>query len=237
MKRKNRGTVSILKTDGISITVVRKAVKNMYLRVLPPDGRVQITAPEYTDEERILRFVSAKRDWIRRHQRQIAERPRRPEHRYVTGEKLMLWGKEYVLEVREAERSDCVLRDEKIILYVKPDTSEEKRRMQVEKRYRRELEKRIAEILPFCEERVGVRVREWRIRRMKTRWGTCNPSRSRIWLNLSLAEKPAECLVYVLIHELTHLLEPSHNKCFYALMDRFYPDWKEVRKRLNSWPG
>ena len=234
MKRKNRGTVSILKTDGISITVVRKAVKNMYLRVLPPDSRVQITAPKYTDEERILRFVSAKRDWIRKHQRLIAERPQRPERRYVTGEKLALWGTEYLLEVREAKRSDCVLQDRKVVLYVKPDASEEKRRELVERWYRRLLSERIEEILPSCEKRVGVCVCEWRIRRMKTRWGTCNPSASRIWLNLSLAEKPEECLVYVLVHELAHRLEPSHNKRFYALMDRFYPGWKEVRKRLNS---
>ena len=239
-----------MEIGGIEIAVVRKKIKNMYLRVLPPDGRVQITAPSGLRDGDVRRFAESKIDWILRKQKDVTVRAETGQRDYVTGETFYLWGDSFLLEVRDGETEGCVFyggKDQRdplpgngsegsgrLLLSVRPGASSERRKKILSDWYRAQLREKAESLLPECEALVGVQVKELRIRDMRTRWGTCNTVKARVWLSLRLAQKPEECLKYVLVHELVHLLEPSHNKRFYALMDRFYPNWRAVKKRLNG---
>ncbi len=228
----------MITTEDVEITVIRKKIKNIYLRVLPPDGRAVITAPLNAGDDVILRFAESRAGWIRAQREKISDRyPVRPK-KYETGEEILFFGTVYHLEVRTPDSSDRnrVEKDEagrKIILYAAADLDMESRRNILKEWYRSSLKNAVPPVLAECEKTVGVRAKEWRIKDMKTRWGTCNTKAARIWLNLKLAELPPECLRYVIIHELTHLLEPSHNQRFYAFMDRFMPEWKSVKAKMK----
>lgn len=210
----------------------------MYLRVMPPDGRAVITAPLKAGDDIILRFAESRAGWIRAQREKMSGRYSMIPKKYVTGEEILFFGTVYHLEVRTPDFSgrNRVEKDEagrKIILYAAADLDAEGRRNLLKKWYRSGLKNAVPPVLAECEKIVGVRAKEWRIKDMKTRWGTCNTKEARIWLNLKLAELPPECLRYVILHELTHLLEPSHNQRFYAFMDRFMPEWKSVKARMK----
>ena len=258
---------------GIEITVIRKKIKNMYLRVLPPDGRVQITAPLRVTDRQILDFAQSRLGWITSQKKRAADRRSGWPERYETGETVWLWGKPCRLEFRhQSDRSgageeacrgdrrsdvrrccgddifgrcvgerfdtskiDIIEEERKILLYDDRNSTEEQREKILKEWYRSQMREAVPPIFAECEALTGVRAKEWRIRDMKTRWGTCNTAKSRIWLNLRLVQMPPECLKYVIIHELTHLLEPGHNQRFYHFMDCFLPEWRAVRKAMREW--
>lgn len=216
--------------DGIEIKVDKKRIKNIYIRIKPPAGDVVISAPLYMRDEDIYIFAESKLAWIKKHRRKYEGAVSR---RLVSGEKLYLWGREYALVIKEG-RGRAEVSGESIIIYAPQGSSFEQRQAELNSLYRRELSQKISELAPLWEQRTGLFTDEWRIRDMKTRWGSCNTVRKRIWLSLKLAEKPICCLEYVIVHELCHLLVPNHGADFKALMDRFYPDWKKVKKLLNG---
>ena len=153
----------------------------------------------------------------------------------MTGERFDLWGKEYELLVQESARPyQVVLSGERIVMQTGKDSTTEQREQLLNEWYRMQLQQALTAVLQKCEKLTGLSVNEWRIKNMRTRWGTCNVAKKRIWLNLQLAKKSPECLEYVVVHELVHLLERGHNARFYGYMDRFYPNWKEVRERLSD---
>ena len=220
--------------DGVAITVEKKRIKNMYLRVAPSDGRVLLTAPLHMPDADIQAFARARLAWVRKHQSAFLQQSP-ADCRYETGQTLYLWGEAYPLMVLPATGRLRVTCEKGCLqLFAPADSPPQKRAAALAGFYRRELAAAAADMLPGLEQTVGKRASTLRIRDMTSRWGTCNTATGAITLNLQLARRAPEFLRYVLIHELTHLHEPGHNARFYALMDRFSPGWKQVRKRLKT---
>ena len=221
--------------DGLSVTIVRKSIKNMHLRVLSPDGEIQITAPNRLPLSQIDRFVREKRGWIEARQQQLAERPAATNPAFADGQTVYLWGGSYTLRLEEASRGRSTLRrGQEIVLSVHPEDDTSQRESLLNDFYREALSERIAARLPLWEARTGLHPSAWQIKNMKTRWGTCNTATRKIWLNLQLAKQPPVCLDYVIAHELTHLRYPGHGQDFQAFLTRAMPNWPEVRKALNN---
>ncbi|MBH1941786.1 M48 family metallopeptidase [Mobilitalea sibirica] len=231
-----------LTINNIPIEIERKKIKNMYLRILPPDGRIHISVPNKIPEEAIKNFVISKRDWIKKQQQRIKQRqemlPERSDPDYVSGEEVFLWGRKYLLQIRYDERYNQVeLRDNDLIIMVKDnekDCTTLQRRKLLNEYYRKALNREIPPLMEKWQAVIGVQAKEWRIRDMKTRWGTCNIRDKRIWLSLNLAKKPLDCLEYVVVHELVHLLEKSHNHVFKAYMNQYLPQWRLLKFTLNQ---
>ena len=221
--------------DGLCVTIVRKSIKNMHLRVLSPDGEIQITAPNRLPLSQIDRFVREKRAWIAARQQQLAARPVATDPAFVDGQTVYLWGGSYTLRLEEAARGRSALqRGQEIVLSVHPEDDTSQRESLLNDFYREALSNQIAARLPLWEARTGLHPSAWQIKNMKTRWGTCNTATRKIWLNLQLAKQPPVCLDYVIAHELTHLRYPGHGQDFQAFLTRAMPNWPEVRKALNN---
>ena len=221
--------------DGLCVTIIRKSIKNMHLRVLSPNGEIQITAPNRLPLPQIDRFVREKRGWIEARQQQLAERPAATNPAFADGQTVYLWGEAYTLRLEEASRGRSTLqRGQEIILYIRPEDDASQREELLNGFYREALSNQIAARLPLWEARTGLHPSAWQIKNMKTRWGTCNTATRKIWLNLQLAKQPPVCLDYVIAHELTHLRYPGHGQDFKAFLTRAMPNWPEVRKALNN---
>jgi predicted metal-dependent hydrolase len=234
---------SRIQLGDIGVDVVRKDIKNVHLSVHPPTGRVRIAAPERMSLDTVRVFAIAKLPWIKKQQRKLREQERETPREYIDRESHYVWGKRYLLKVVEADRPASVeLSHGWMILHVRPGTSKAKRQAIVEEWRREQLRKALPPLIAKWERLIGVRVRRFFIQRMKTKWGSCNDRAGSIRLNSDLARKPMECLEYIVVHEMAHLLEPTHNARFMALMDQFMPKWlshREVLKRLpvrhESW--
>ena len=224
--------------DGIEIDVVRKDIKNLHLGVYPPNGRVRVAAPLAIDDDTVRMAVVTRLPWIRRRQSGFAEQERQSQREYVSGESHYYLGRRYRLDViHEGRDSRVHVRNGKQIeLTVPVDSDRNKRERIVQKWYREELRCLAEPIIVSEANRLELPIPSWGIRRMKTRWGTCNPSTRRIWINLELIKKPIPCLEYIIVHELVHFFERSHSERFTALMDRFMPLWRNNRDVLNSAP-
>ena len=221
--------------DGLCVTIVRKSIKNMHLRVLSPDGEIQITAPNRLPLSQIDRFVREKRAWIAARQQQLAARPVATDPAFADGQTVYLWGGSYTLRLEEASCGRSALRrGQEIVLSVHPEDDTSQRESLLNDFYREALSERIAARLPLWEARTGLHPSAWQIKNMKTRWGTCNTATGKIWLNLQLVKQPPVCLDYVIAHELTHLRYPGHGQDFQAFLTRAMPNWPEVRKALNN---
>ncbi len=223
-----------LEISGITIDVQKKNIKNMYLSIRPPDGEIRLSAPLSMSDERIERFILTKIDWIKAHQEKIAKRPAPAVHEYVSGETVLLFGKQYLLDTKSGTRGSVILSGDRIILTVREDSTIEQREALIREWKRRLLKEQIGIFLPKWERLTGLYCGSWQIKYMKTRWGTCNVRTRKIWLNLQLAEHPTDCLEYVILHELAHLKVSNHGPDFTAILDRYMPDWREVKKLLNG---
>ncbi|MDZ7839867.1 MAG: SprT family zinc-dependent metalloprotease [Gammaproteobacteria bacterium] len=214
--------------------VLRKPIRHLYIRVDPTDGSVRVSAPIGMDESAVQRVVESRQGWIERQRQRLAARPGAPYRAVASGEIHYVQGRPCRLDVVEGpgRPGARLIGDDTLELNVKPGADPAKRHAVLERWYRRLLGDALPALIERWEPTLGVRVAEWRIKRMKTRWGTCNIRDRRIWMNLALARKPPECLEYVLVHEMVHLLERRHNARFHAYMDRFMPDWRVRRARL-----
>ena len=221
--------------DGLCVTIVRKSIKNMHLRVLSPNGKIQITAPNRLSVLQIDRFVREKRAWIEAQQQRLSERPAATNPAFADGQPVYLWGEAYTLRLEAAARGRNVLRrGQEIVLSIRPEDDAAQRESLLNGFYREALSNQIAARLPLWEARTGLHPSAWQIKNMKTRWGTCNTATRKIWLNLQLAKQPPVCLDYVITHELTHLRYPGHGQDFKTFLTRAMPNWPEVRKALNN---
>ncbi|MCL1928325.1 MAG: M48 family metallopeptidase [Treponema sp.] len=220
--------------DDIYMYVEKKLIKNMYIRVKAPDGKVKMTVPVSASDEDIRKFALAKISWIKRRRKKLAEKPRPVEFNYVTGETLWLLGKQYTLDVQHGGINKVFVKEPEIILQIRNNTTKASRAKIIEEWYREVLKKIVPVILGKCEKTIGVKTAEWRIQNMRTKWGTCNIRERRIVLNLQLAKRSPDCLEYVIIHELIHLLEKSHGAKFKKHMDAYCPNWKNIRKSLSA---
>jgi predicted metal-dependent hydrolase len=227
-----------IEVRGIQVEVVRKDIKNLHLGVYPPNGRVRVAAPLRVNDEAVRLAVISRLGWIRRQQDGFDRQDRQSLREMVTGESHYVQGRRYRLDVIEQDGPASVrLSNTRTLeLRVRPKVSRDQREAVLHRWYRQRLRQRIPQLIAQWEPAIGVSVAEWGIKRMKTRWGTCNSAARRIWLNLELAKKPASCLEYILVHEMVHLLERHHNERFRELMDRLMPLWREYREVLNHAP-
>lgn len=228
---------SLLELEDLKITVTYKAVKHVRLTVRPPEGETQVSAPLTMNPETVRVLILSKLDWIKAQRQKLLSQERPAPPRYLDGESHFFQGRRYLLRIVEQPAPPKVnLTPDALELYVRPHTSLEKRRQLLGEWRRRQLKTAIASLIAKYEPIIGVKVEEFGVKRMKTRWGTCNPRASRIWLNLELAQKPLPCLEYVVVHEMAHLLEPRHNDRFWRLLDQFYPQWRACQEELNRLP-
>lgn len=222
--------------ENIQITLKRKNIKNMYLRVLPPNGEVIVSAPLHLSDEDITNFIISKKEWIIKKQQLILDSKIQAPLKYKSGEIHPLWGKEYTLQLVSKDVLKKIAIDyERNIIYlpVSKRSKKETREKLLNELYRHELKKAIPPVLEKCVKIVGKRPSEVKVRNMKN-WGNCRYKDKRITLNLKLAKKDPICLEYVMIHELCHLIEFNHGRKFKKLMDIYCPNWKEIKKRLNE---
>jgi predicted metal-dependent hydrolase len=227
-----------IKVKGTPVEIVRKDIKNLHLGVYPPSGRVRVAAPLRLGDEAIRLAVVSRLGWIRRQQKSFAEQERQSQREMVSGESHYFQGRRYRLAVVDHAGPAAVRfrNNSTLELRVRPGTNRRYRGAVLNRWYRQWLRERIPVLIAKWEPKIGVSAAEWGIKRMKTRWGTCNPDARRIWLNLELAKKPASCLEYILVHEMVHLLERHHNERFRELMDKLMPQWRLHRQELNRVP-
>lgn len=222
----------------LEIDVIRKNIKNMHLAVYPPTGRIRLSAPQRTDAEVVRLFAISKLAWIKKHVKNFKEQPRETKRQYVTGESHYFLGNRFLLKVVEHNGySKIDLSGVKHIqLKVKSGTSTEERGSIMKEWYRKELKKIVPDLIEKWEKIIGVKANDWGIKHMRTKWGACKTDEKRIWLNLELAKKPMNCIEYIIVHELVHLLERHHNENFVKHMDQFMPKWRLHRDELKSLP-
>ena len=223
---------------GIVVEVVRKDIRNLHLGVYPPAYRVRVAAPLVVSDEAVRLAVIDKLGWIKRQRARFAAQPHQSAREMVNGESHYFLVKRYRLRVHEQDGSARVAVHgvASLDLFVRPGTSPDQREAVLLRWHREQLKTLVAAMLERWQRKRGVRVAAWGIRKMKTRWGSCNTDARRIWLNLELAKKSVQCLEYVLVHELVHLRERRHSERFTGLMDRYSPDWRSRRAVLNGAP-
>jgi predicted metal-dependent hydrolase len=221
----------------MAVDVVRKDIKNVHLSVHPPTGRVTIAAPARLSLDTIRVFAISKLGWIRDQQRKLNAQDRETPREYLDRESHYLWGERYLLKIIETDGPAAVeLSHRKLIFRTRPGWNQAKKQELLDAWYREELKAAAPALIAKWEAVMGVSVARFFVQRMKTKWGSCNPGARTIRLNTDLAKKPRECLEYLVVHELVHLLEPTHNARFVTLMNRYLPKWKTHRASLNRLP-
>lgn len=221
----------------IAVDVVLKDIKNIHLSVNPPTGRVRISAPSRMSLDTIRVFAISKLDWIRQQQRKLREQERETPREYLDRESHYVWGKRYLLKVIEGDWAPAVeLKHKQMHLRVRPSTSNETKKAIVAEWYRAQLKQAVPALIAKWEPLLRVKVARFFVQKMKTKWGGCSPEAKNIRLNTDLAKKPPECLEYIVVHEMIHLLEPTHNNRFMILMEQFIPNWPFYRTELNRLP-
>jgi predicted metal-dependent hydrolase len=224
--------------SGIRVEIDRKDIKNLHLGVYPPHGRVRVAAPLAVSDDAVRLAVIGKLGWIKRQMAMFHAQPRQSTREMVDGESHYFLGRRYRLRIAECTGAGRVeLRRNTILtLYATDDASVDQRREILQRWYRQQMRPLVSPLMEKWQRKLGVRVAEWRIKRMKTKWGTCTVPACRIWLNLELIKKPIRCLEYIVVHEMTHLLERRHDGRFVSLMDKHLPSWRECRDELNATP-
>lgn len=222
--------------SGIQIEKIRKDIKNIHLSVHPPNGRVRVSVPLSTSDETLRIFLITKSAWIKKQIKKFSGQERQTKREYVSGESHYLFGKRFQLYLKEDKDNPRleVSKKNKMTLYAKPKSTIISRQQIFEKFYREELEKIIPKLNQKWAKKVGVRVNQIRIKKMKTKWGTCNQKDKRIWLNLELAKHAPHCIDYVFVHELVHIKERTHNDLFISLLSDAYPKWQKSKEELNN---
>lgn len=227
----------VLDLGNVQAEVTRKAIKHVHLSVLPPAGRVRVTAPQNMPLDTLRLFLVSKLPWIRSQQRKLQTQDREAPREFLNKESHYVWGKRYLLEVLHADAAPTVsLSPRKMQLRVRPGADQARCEEVLDAWYRQQVRDALAVLLARWEPLLEVKAKRVFVQRMKTKWGSCTPESGHIRLNTDLAKKPPEALEYIVVHELLHLLEPTHNERFVALMDLYLPHWQHLRKQLNRLP-
>lgn len=228
---------SYLTVRGIDVDVVYKDIKNLHIGVYPPLGRVRVAAPEHLNDEQVRLAVVQRLPWIKRKREQLKTAPRQTEREMVTGESHYVWGLRKRLKVIERPgRTHLEIEGDRLVLYTPSDTTAEQRRTALDRWHRQQLRQAIPGVIEAWEHQLEVSVPKWTIRRMKTKWGSCNRETRQLWFNVELAKKHPDCLEYIVVHEMTHYFERNHSDRFTKLMDKHLPDWRNRREQLNGAP-
>ena len=227
-----------IKIGNIQVDVIRKEIKNMHLAVYPPNGRVRIAAPSKVNNDAIRLYAISKISWIKKQQKKFINQNRQSERLYISRESHYYQGIRYLLNIIEHNAPPKIeLRNKTYIdMYVRPNSSIEKKEKILKEWYRERLKEQIPYLIDKWQKRISVKINKWNIKQMKTKWGTCNIESKNIILNLELAKKTSHCLEYIIVHELIHFLERHHNEKFVAYMDKFLPKWHVYKEELNRSP-
>ena len=230
-----------MKIGNLEVNVVRKNIKNLYIRVYPPDGEVRVVCPHKLDNAAIQQFISHKTNWINQKRAQFQAQPVQSPRQYITGENCYFKGDRFLLNVIYHQAPPKVVLEPappnaKLNLYVRYGSIDEQREQALTNWYRQQLKAELPGLIGKWEQIIGVKTNDWGVKKMKTRWGTCNTQAKRIWLNLELIKKPQSCLEYVIVHELVHLLERKHNDRFWNYVSMFMPQWQQYQAELNRFP-
>lgn len=226
-----------LTVRGIDVDVIYKDIKNLHIGVYPPMGRVRVAAPQRLDDDQVRLAVIQRLPWIKRQREQLQTAPRQSEREMVTGESHYVWGNRRRLKVIERPgRTHIEVDGERLALYAPTECSPEERRDCLDRWYREQLRQAIPGLVAAWEIKLKVSVPKWTIRRMKTKWGSCNRESRHLWFNVELAKKHPDCLEYIVVHEMTHYFERNHGERFTTLMDKHLPDWRSRRDMLNEAP-
>ncbi|MCF7635005.1 MAG: metal-dependent hydrolase [Dehalococcoides mccartyi] len=221
----------------LKIDVTYKDIKNVHLSVYPPSGKVRISAPLRLDLDTIRIYAISRLGWIRKQQAKLNEQAREPAREYISRESHYYLGKRYLLKIVEIDGAPKItLKHSVIEMQIRPDTPTEKREVILDDWYRQRMKEIVPAFIHTWERTLNVDVRDFGIKKMKTKWGSCNRKAGRIWLNLELAKKPRSCIEYVVVHEMVHLLERKHGEKFTFHMDNFLPMWKSLKEELNRSP-
>ncbi|AUJ63883.1 hypothetical protein B9057_05965 [Aestuarium zhoushanense] len=224
---------------GIEVEIVRKKIKNLHIGCYPPEGRVRVATPDHVSDDAIRLAVLNRMQWIRRKQTQFANQDRQAQRRFVSGETHFLFGRALRLEVLEWEKKVYRIArkgGDKLVMKVPAGSDQLQMRQWMAIWQKNELRRFAQPRIKFWSKRLGVQPAKWGIRPMKTKWGSCNPDKSIIWLNLELAKKPEGMIDYVILHELAHFVSPRHDDRFTGVLDRFLPRWRSMRQELNALP-
>lgn len=235
MKGKKKNQRHVVIVNNLSIEVIQKPIKHIYLKVNSVDGSVRVSAPLGVSLNRIEQFVRQKWEWVQSRREQINKVRKIFCPKWETGETHYFRGKPYLLKVLPSNKPRVIFTGEQeLLLWVPRHYTAKQRKNYYERWLRKAFQKELEVLVPKWEQIMGIRVKEVRIKKMKTRWGSCNPRAQRIWLNLELMKSSPECLEYVVVHEMVHFFEASHNHRFQRYMSKFLPDWKILRKKLNE---
>ena len=230
-------SMSSINLGDLLVEVSRKDIKNVHLSVYPPLGAIRVSAPINMELETIRVFVISKLGWIKQQQKKLNNQQREAPRDFLDRESHYFLGKRYQMRVVESNNKPKIeLSHNYLTLQVRPSTTTEKRQIFLNDWYRAQLKHLIPPLINQYQQLINVNVSEFGVKRMKTKWGTCNPTARRIWINLELAKKPPECLEYIVVHEMVHLLEPTHNNRFLSLMNLFLPKWRLYKDELNKLP-
>lgn len=229
---------NIIKLNDFEVEVIKKDIKNLHISVHPPYGKVRVAAPLILSDEAIKTSILKRYKWIRKHQKNFESAVRQSKRQYIGGESIYFLGRRYLLKVEKSEFKNSVeIKNKKyIILSVRDINSEECKYKVMDKWYREELKRELSKIIPKYEDKLGVNILGYTVRKMKTKWGSCNPDKKLITLNLELAKKPIKSIEYIVCHELIHFFELHHNDRFNNHMDKYIPNWRTIRYELNRFP-
>ena len=229
---------NLIEVRGTVVEIVRKDIKNLHLGVYPPNGRVRVAVPLHINDDAVRAAVVSRLAWIRKKQAEFEKQVRQSQREFVSGESHYYRGRRYRLQAREFDGPPGVrlLNNTRMEIRFRLNADRNARKAVLHRWYRCQLQNQVVSLKTDWELKIGVAVNDIRIKRMKTLWGSCNIEAKRIWLNLELAKKPASCLVYILVHEMVHLIERRHNDQFRELMDEHLPQWRLYRDELNAAP-
>jgi predicted metal-dependent hydrolase len=229
----------LIEIAGLSVELVRKPIKNLHIGVYPPAGRVRVAAPPAISEDAVRVAVVTRLGWIKKKQREFEGQARQPERRFVSGETHFVYGKPLRLLVqpngqnRHAIQLDAA---DRLTMSVPAGATVDQKAQWMATWYRSQLREKAAPRIAKWSDRLGVPLPRWGIRVMKTKWGSCNPDKGLVWLNLDLAKKSLAALDYVILHEMAHFVSPRHDEVFLNVLDRNMPGWRQIRADLNALP-
>ncbi len=229
----------LIAVAGLSVELVRKPIKNLHIGVYPPEGRVRVAAPPSISEDAIRVAIVTRLGWIKKKQREFAGQAREPERQYVSGETHYVWGKPLRLLIKPSRLRGCQIALEgvdRLVMATPHDATVTQKSQWMSSWYREALKERASPRIEKWSEKLGVPIPLWGVRVMRTKWGSCNPDKGLIWLNLDLAKKPLQALDYVILHEMAHLVSPRHDDIFLSALDRNLPAWRQIRADLNALP-
>ena len=224
---------------GLAVELVRKNIKNLHIGVYPPAGHVRVAAPPSIGDDAVRVALLTKLNWIKKKQREFANQEREPQRMFVSGETHYVFGRAMRLQLKTTDlRSHSVELSPggRLLMHVPKHASVERRKVWLEDWYRANLKEKAKPRIERWAERLGVAMPRWGVRRMKTKWGSCNPDNGTIWINFDLGKKPLQCLDYIVLHELAHFISPRHDDAFIGVLDQQMPTWRQIRADLNSLP-